>query len=311
MNSSLFRIFFAGASLATGMTAAEPAIIAKAREYLGTEAALDAVKSVHMIGKMEGGLVGATTPPNVEQVDIVFQKPFQESLKIVTKEQLARKVLDDYNGWQLVQILTPGAPAEFDPTVPQRLTILGLDQIRILRADTWENLEYYRGLEQAGGTTEDLGPATIDGVACEKVALRHSDAIVYYRYFDLATGRLVYTETYAGAKIREQGEIMADGVRFPKTITVDEPAGGKPSRTVITIDSVKLNEVFPENFFATPAPPLPRHPPVATEGAVSAPAPSAATLAAPSAAAAAGSAAPAPSASSPSAAAPASTEPKP
>jgi len=291
MNSFLFRIFFAGASLASCMSAAEPAIIAKARAYLGTEEALNAVNSVHMIGKMEGGVVGATTPPNVEQVDIVFQKPFQESLKIVTKEQLARKVLDDYNGWQLVQILTAGAPAEFDPTVPQRLTILGLDQIRILRADTWENLEYYRGLEAIGGATEDLGPATIDGIACEKVALRHSDAIVYYRYFDLETGRLVYTETYAGAKIREQGEIIVDGVRFPKTITVDEPAGGKPSRTVITIDSVKLNEVFPESFFATPAPPLPRHPPIdapapATAAGAADPAPSAATPAAPSAAAA-------------------------
>jgi hypothetical protein len=203
-------------------------------------------------------------------VDIVFQKPFQESLKILTGEQLARKVLDGYNGWQLVQIIAPGAPAEFDPTVPQRLTILGPEQIRILRADTWENLQYYRGLESIGGSTEDMGPATIDGVACEKIALRHSDAIVYYRYFDRATGRLVYTETYAGAKIHEQGELLEGGIRFPKTITVDEQSNGKVARTLITIDSVKLNEVFPASFFSTPAPPFPRHPPAAPAVAASA-----------------------------------------
>jgi hypothetical protein len=260
MNPSLFRICLAAAGWATGLSAAEPAIIAKARSYLGTEEVLTGVKSVHLVGKMESAVAGEKTPPNTEQVDIVFQKPFQESLRIVTREQLARKVLDGYNAWQLVQSLAPGAPAEFDPALPQRLTILGVDQIRILRADTWENLHYYRGLEDTGGSTEDLGPATIDGVACEKIALRHSDALVYYRYFDLATGRLVFTETYAGAKIHEAGDLMAEGVRFPRTITVEEQSAGKVVRTVITIESVKLNEVFPPSFFGTPAPPLPRHP---------------------------------------------------
>lgn len=260
MTPSFLRIFLAGAGLATGLTAAEPAIIAQARAFLGSEAALNAVRSVRMVGSMESVVDGATTAPSKAQIEIVFQKPYQESLKIVTGDQLARKVLDGYNGWQLTQAIQPGSPAEFDPRQAQRLTILGIDQIRILRADTWENLNYYRGLEEAGGSTEDLGPATIDGVACEKIALRHSDIIVYYRYFDRATGRLVFTETYAGAKIHEFGEIVAQGVRFPKKITVDEPNGGKVAHTTITIDSVTLNEPFSADFFATPAPPLPIHP---------------------------------------------------
>jgi hypothetical protein len=281
MKPTLLRICLAGAGLATGLAAAEPAIIAKARAFLGSEAALNGVTSVHMVGSMESIVDGSAAPASKARVDIVFQKPYQESLKIITGDQLARKVLDGYNGWQLTQANPPGGPAEFDPTQTQRLTILGVDQIRILRADTWENLRYYRGLEAAGGSTEDLGPATIDGMACEKVALRHSDLIVYYRYFDLATGRLVFTETYAGAKIHEAGELVVQGIRFPKKITVDEPTGGKVAHTTITIDSVTLNEPYPADFFATPTPPLPIHPAAPAAPATPAPAGAASSSAAP------------------------------
>jgi hypothetical protein len=283
MKPTFLRICLAGAAWATGLTASEPAIIAKARAFLGTEAALDGVTSVHLVGSMESTLDGSAAPPNKATVDIVFQKPYQESLKIVTSDQLARKVLDGYNGWQLTQANRPGGPAEFDSKQAQRLTILGVDQIRILRADTWENLSYYRGLEAAGGSTEDLGPATIDGVACEKIALRHSDLIVYYRYFDLATGRLVFTETYAGAKIREVGELVVQGIRFPRKITVDELNGGKVAHTTIVIDRVTLNEPYSADFFAVPAPPLPMTP---VTPAPAAPAAAAASAAAPSPAAA-------------------------
>jgi len=290
MKPSFLRISLFGAGLVTALggagspsqvSAAEPSILAKARAYLGSEEALNGVVSVHMIGTMQATLdvsSNAAAPANQAQVDIVFQKPYQESLKIVTKELLARKVLDGYNGWQLTQALAPGAKPEFSPSESQRLTILGPDQIRILRADTWENLQYYRGLDATGGSTEDLGPATIDGVACEKIALRHSDAIVYYRYFDAATGRLVFTETYAGAKIREEGEMVVQGIRFPKKITVDEPSNGKISHTTILIDRVTLNEPFASDFFATPVPPQPIHP-------TAAPAAPAAPPAAPTAAA--------------------------
>jgi hypothetical protein len=257
MKTSLCCFLVAGLSCAAAGRADEPPIIAKARAYVGSEAALDGLRSVHLVGRMVVGTPGDPAKGESAQIDIIFQKPWQECVTVVSSEGILRTALDGYDGWHLEQRLAPGEPAAFDPHRVQQLTILDPERVKGLRTDTWENLSYYRGLEAAGGRIEDQGPATIDGVACEKVALVHSADTIYYRYFDRDTGRLVYSETVKGAKIRERGEIVAGGIRFAKTIDVVESQGGKERTTTMTIDQVTVNEVFPESVFSVPLPPLP------------------------------------------------------
>lgn len=255
--------FVLGLGLATVVLArwaaadGEPPIIAKARDYLGTDDALANVHSLHMFGSMSTEIKGDAGSKRTARLDIVFQKPWEESLTAIAPDRIQRRVLDGYDGWLLEQRLGPGDPAVFDPHRPETLTILGVDQVRMLRADTWENLYYYRGLDEVGGTMKDLGPATVDGVKCDEVELAHTDYVVYDRFFDAATGRLVFTQTKAGAKIRENGEQMVKGIKFPKVITIDETTDGKEQLTTVTLEQVRVNEDFPESFFETPPPPLP------------------------------------------------------
>ena len=123
-----------------------------------------------------------------------------------------------------------------------------------LRANTLENLAFFRGLERQGGRIEDQGPITIDGVVCQKIAFIHAPTIVFTRYFDIATGRLRLTETEAGGSIREEGEISVNGMRFPeKIITLTPIANGKSQTVTITFDKISVNETFPASFFAVPA----------------------------------------------------------
>jgi hypothetical protein len=237
----------------------EPAMIAKARAYLGAEDALNGVKSLHLVCKY----VAVDNPENPTNqttmaVDIVFQRPWQYRL-IATPEGEGGKLdaagartmaLDGYEAWER-------SP---DPTSPThvQLGLLRAPQILALRAALWENLCYYRGIEATGGSIEDQGPATIDGVACEKIAFIHSPTITYYRYFDQATGRLVYTETIDGLKIREQGDLMVDGIRFSqKNITLEKLPNGTPRLVTITVEHVTVNEAFPDSAFALPLPPGP------------------------------------------------------
>jgi hypothetical protein len=257
MKISLCCCLAAGLSFAAAGRADEPPIIAEARAYVGSEAALDGLKSVHLVGRMAVETPGDPAKGATAQIDIIFQKPWRECVTVVSSEGILRTALDGYDGWHLEQRLEPGQAAVFDPHRVQQLTILDPERVKGLRTDTWENLSYYRGLEAAGGRIEDQGPATVDGVACEKVALIHSADTIYYRYFDQATGRLVYSETVKGAKIRERGEIVAGGIRFAKTIDVLESQGGKDRATTMTIDKVTVNEVFPESLFSVPLPPLP------------------------------------------------------
>lgn len=247
MSLSPIRLF-AAISLGSvcGMVrAADLPILAKAREYLGSESTLDSVQSIHYVGSLV-----TTDPADPKKetraaIEIIFQKPNQQRVTTTSDKTIETTALDGYDGWTRVTAVA-------DPTKWQQ-TLLGADGIKRLRANTWENLGFYRGLERERGDVRDEGPATIDGVACEKIAFVHSPSITFFRYFDVKTGRLVYSETESGGTIREEGEIVAGGVRFPKTIvTVSPNQAGQRQTVTITFDKITVNEKFPETFFSVP-----------------------------------------------------------
>jgi outer membrane lipoprotein-sorting protein len=226
--------------------AAEPAIIAKARSFLGGDAALDRVTSLHYVGKLtleEGGKAADTGPVSVE---IIFQKPSRQRSVIAAEKRVETTVLDGFDGWSKVQ----------DPADATRwsVSLMEADQIRSLRANVTENLSFFRNRDPRHCTVEDLGPAVVDGVTCRKVGYVYSPQIAFFRYFDAATGRLVLTETAQGETIREQGEIIAGGVRFPRTLvtTLRRPDGSE-QRVTIEFEQVTVNETFPDSLFAMPS----------------------------------------------------------
>jgi hypothetical protein len=225
--------------------AAEPAIIAKARERIGPEATINAVKSIHYVGTLVTADPADPTKQTRAALDIIFQRDDQQRISATSDKIIETTALDGYEAWQRKQDAA-------DPSKWQQ-TLLGADQVKRLRANTWETLGFFRGLESRGGRIEDQGPATIDGVACEKVAFIHAPNIIFYRYFDKTTGRLIYTETEGGGTLREQGEIVAGGLKFPKTlVTTTKGTDNKVQTVTITIEKVMVNEVFPAARFAVP-----------------------------------------------------------
>jgi hypothetical protein len=253
MKSFVFCLIAASlAGSATGQSN-EPAIISKARKYRGSEAVLAAVKSIHLSGRALGGNVDNPDKPWVATVDIIFQKPWQESVLIRYSTQIVRTALDGYEGWRQFEDNIAGGQQEIDPNHASQAVVFSREQVENLRADTWYHLGFFRGIEETGGTITDAGPATIDGIACEKVVFTHSPVVVYTRYFDRSTGRLVYTETGGGARIHESGEVIVGGIRFPKTIvTSQSDRSGKVASSTYTFEKITLNEVFPASYFAVP-----------------------------------------------------------
>ncbi len=226
---------------------AEDPIIAKARAKIGSEAALNDLKAVHYTGKLEvmgKDADGKDTPVTVA-IEIVFEKPYHQRIVATSPEKIEITALDGYDAWQHEQ----------DPLDASnwRMTLLSPDQIKRLRANTWENLSFYRGIEDRGGRTEDFGLVTADGKSCRKLGFFHSDDIVFYRYFDAKTGDLVLTETESGSTIREQGQLNAGGLSFPKKIvTKNKLPDGSEREIVVVFDTVKVNETFPADTFAMP-----------------------------------------------------------
>lgn len=243
------RLFFAlFVTIATnlGLSAAEPAVIAKARERLAPDTVLEAVTSIHYVGTLVSEDAATPGQSVTQTIEIILQKPAQQRIVVTSDTTIEVSALDGYDAWRRT----------IDAKDPNRWqqSQMGSEQIKQLRADVWENLSFFRGIEKIGGRVEDEGPVTIDGIACRKVAFHHSDDLAYLRYFDEATGKLIYTGTERN-NIREEGELIAGGIRFPKMIRMSQTgADGRTLKRTITFDKITLNERFPSSLFAVPLP---------------------------------------------------------
>ncbi len=229
----------------TVLPAAEPAVIAKARAFIATEETLNGLRSVHFLGTMVTADPADPKKNMTVSMDIMFQSPNQQRLVATSDRAVEITALDGYDGWGRVE----------DPKNPGRARqmILTIDRIRRLRANTWENLAFYRGIEKAGGRVEDQGTAVVEGVTCQKLAFIHMPNIIFYRYFDPATGRLILTETESGDTVREQGEMVVNGIRFPRSIvTTNKDEKGELRTATITFDKVIVNEPIPGRQFGVP-----------------------------------------------------------
>lgn len=249
MHASLSRRSLAALCLALAPALAhaaeEPAIIAKARAHVGQEAVLDAMKSVRFVGTLAMPDPADAKKEKRVQLDVVFAKPDQQLMRMTFPEGIETTGLDGMEAWHLVQ-------AADNPT-RKRLTLLPPARLRRLRAETWENLFYFRGLDRAGGTVEDNGTFTVDGVVCRKFSFVHSPAIIFRRYFEAATGRLVITETEDGRLIREEGELVVQGIRFPtKVTTLSKDDKGTVQEVTLTFDKIVVNEELPARYFSVP-----------------------------------------------------------
>ncbi len=249
--TTLFRrlsFLTCAAGLGIAVAQADPATLTQARAYVGSEAALDAVQALRFVGELtvDDGTTPAPADTESAKLEITFQKPDRQRITATNGTRVETTALDGYDAWQRVSDTT-------DASLWQ-VTLLGPDQIKRLRANTFENLAFYRGIERVGGRIEDRGTANVDGVACRKLAFVHGPGIVFTRSFEIATGRLVLTETESGTAIREEGEIKSGGLRFPQRIITTNPLPGGGTRTIrVTFNSVEVNPTLAADTFTLPA----------------------------------------------------------
>lgn len=211
------------------------AIIAKARAYLGSESALDSVKSVQFTGTIAEGSEKRGT------IVITLKKPFQQRIERTIGDDREVTALDGFDAWTRRENLK-------DPD-DWRLTLIPAEDIKRLQANNVENLNFFRGAQRRGGSVEVRGSETVDGVDCVKVVFIHSPEIEFIRYFDKATGRLVMTETEKGGQIREHGEQIVKGIRFPTSLE----STFNDHTVTITFDKIEVNGDFPDSMFAFPS----------------------------------------------------------
>lgn len=244
--SACFLLALLCSLTAYGQTTDE--LITKARAQIGSETILTALRSVHYTGTLETVEVdaeGREQPVSV-RIDIIFAKPLRQRIVTTSEKKIEVTALDGYDGWQREE--------DAQNADNWRMNLMAAPQVKRLRANTWENLAFFRGIERQGGRVDDLGEATVEGVVCRKLAFVHAPNIIFYRYFDRATGKLMLSETESGGTIREEGSLKSGGLNFPqKIITTNTLSDGRVRTMTITFSAVTLNEDFPASLFEVPA----------------------------------------------------------
>ncbi|HLP07243.1 MAG TPA: hypothetical protein VK178_03695, partial [Opitutaceae bacterium] len=147
--------------------------ISKARSAVGSESALEAVQSIHFSGTFTTTeKVADKADPKITKdenvvlaIDIVFQKPYQQRIIRRSNTVVETTALDGYDAWV--------RRADATDDKKWQLSLLDAQQVKRLRANTWENLFFYRGIEKRGGKVELGADATIDGKECVKLTFTH------------------------------------------------------------------------------------------------------------------------------------------
>jgi hypothetical protein len=247
MSICVSRLLILASSLSAALTAgAEPAVIGLARAYLGPESSLDSVRAIHFRGTLD-----RVDPDHAERgveharLDLIVVKPDRQRQIVRGEKVTETTVLDGYEAWDYLA----------DNADPSKhvMTWLRASDIKALQATTWENLYFYRG-RPGDASVVDKGPATVEGIACERIDFVHTPTIIFERYFDRDSGRLVHT-IVGKEELREDGELRVDGIRFPRTVvSTRKTASGKDLTSTVTFESIVLNEPESASTFAAPAP---------------------------------------------------------
>lgn len=219
------------------------AVISKARRFVGSERDLGAVRTLSYRGaiSVDGGEQASGT------IEMLLAKPCAQLTVRVIGDRKETVGYDGNEGWVRLESVSKPALSKID--------IIPLKQLKMLRANVLENLAFYRGLEKQGVKIELRAETTFEGREAVRVAFTHPGDITFIRIFDKEDGRLLLTEGPNGENIREEGETVVAGLRFPKRLvsTSRLPDGGEMTVT-IDFSDIQVNESLEPEVFAVPMP---------------------------------------------------------
>ena len=242
-----FRRFFAlctvcflvaGNILAAKLDPQSEAILKKARQFISDESTLNGVNSLRFEGTIKDpeGKTG--------KIVISLQKPYKMVQSIHHENGVVDEFgLNDYEGW-LKRFKTE------DPDV-YALMPVDVTRLKRLRANTYEGLNFFSTKTSYGRKIEYQGKQDLDGKTVEVVKVLYGSA-VFIRYFETTTGELLLSEIENGERIQEQGEMVVDGIRFPKYLVT---FNGDDQISHLEFHSIQVNPKFEDSLFTQP--PLP------------------------------------------------------
>lgn len=229
-------------------------VIVKARANLGTDKALESVKTLEYKGRIldaDGKQTGL--------IHLQFKRPYLQRLELDTPANVETTGVNGFEGWR----------ERIDKENPLRSGILVLPpmQVQFLIANARENLNFFHGPETVpGGKITLAGTVEERGKDCWKVLFQYPGGLTYTRYFEKTTGKLVATQSGDSSRqsgelpfMVEKGNIEVAGIKFPKEV---QTYNDDTLIRSVVFDEIKVNEPIADAQFDFPS--IPKTLPVTT-----------------------------------------------
>ncbi len=211
-----------------------------ARSYLGDGDKLDSIKSIHY----KGSLLYSTG--DLGSIEMVYQAPMRHKMVAVVNNREEVSVLDGSEGWTSYK--------RVGDSVFLGMEIFDPVRILIMQASVRDSLGFYQAPKTRNGAISYEGKETINGHECNVLTYDYGDSIGYRRYIDAETGQLRKTLDSKGVEYFEEGEIVVDGIRFPKKLISTFPTAIGSQTMEFAYSEVVVNKLLPDSDFVMPLP---------------------------------------------------------
>ena len=206
-----------------------------ARRAVGSEEALRKVESVHFYGKVVAEDSGSTA-----KLRIVFSKPYMSWMEITTDDVVEVVVANKIEGFVSRTEIASGK---------SRVNVLPAKATSRINNMAWQGLHFFASPKARFGRASNDGFVEVDGRPCQKVTIRYPGGLWTSLYFDKKSGKHFITQADNGLRYVKSGEMVVDGIRFPKAVTVFER--GREARRMI-FEKISVNRPVDSSIFEFP-----------------------------------------------------------
>lgn len=211
-----------------------------ARSYLGDSNKLDSISSIHYKGSLlySSGDLGT--------IEMVYQKPMKQRMVAVIGDRKEVSVLNNSEGWTTFERVIDSVPLSMEIFDPIR--------ILIMQASVREAFGFFKKPNTRNGEITYEGRESVKGHECIVLTYHHGDGIAFRRFIDAETGQVRRTLDSKGVEYSEEGEILVEGIRFPKKMVSTFSTAIGSQTMEFAYSSIKLNQKLPESDFIMPLP---------------------------------------------------------
>ncbi|MGJ3243184.1 MAG: hypothetical protein ACFE0O_09545 [Opitutales bacterium] len=225
-----------GPSGLSGETRVED-VIRLAREHVGPEGRLNAIEALRYQGRVEGtadGLKGTLV--------MTLKRPLKQCVEMRMESADIHEITatNGYEGYMTRTRISTGET---------QIRVLPPDTVRKMMINTWENLNFFAFPRSRYGQVHYQGKETVRGREAHVLKYVYPNGQYFRRFVDAETGDLLLTVTEGNLEIIETGDLWADGLRFPRTITT-----WKEGRVLHTVhfEKVQVNPEVKDSLFEFP-----------------------------------------------------------